>query len=499
MRNASAALLCGCLCLAAFANDGDRPLEQWTAADVRAIIDQGTHVDHARRDEMLSFVRHVKDMDSALRLKIETNICESILDAPPPEHETGFDFVLALKNRYLLLAEISDFSFWRTNRTSMLRLADCLGAYCNVETNKFMQEHQGAYELDKAEWEREAKRHEREGTVFVMKPGRHMARVATKFRIGKSWNLRVAQYRKDVLALFLRHIRGCVEGLSPNERGRFSDEFAHRAKLSIEEKCQVFGPLPENSSRAADGPTTNSAISVSESISLAIESALVPDSRTGTIRVKEVKWLIESLPDVPASCRHAVESNICHRILDFPLATNAHTTTWALKQKRDLFYDMASLDYWKTNHVALLALADHLGAHAAVPTNSFKDEFDKARVLDQIEHEKAKEAYKHDKESPVNPWGRGLHQNAVWTRWRIAKIWNDDIRHYRGWLFGAFAERIRACVRVLPQEDGKHFIEDFIRRGKLSPEEARHVFGPLPGTDGGTACGAATNAIMKAP
>ena len=37
--------------------------------------------------------------------------------------------------------------------------------------------------------------------------------------------------------------------------------------------------------------------------------------------------------------------------------------------------------------------------------------------------------------------------------------------------------------------------EDFIRRGKLTPEEARHVFGPLPGTDGGTA----TNAIMKAP
>ena len=229
------------------------------------------------------------------------------------------------------------------------------------------------------------------------------------------------------------------------------------------------------------------------------DEAFRPDARTGSIRGQEVRRLMELARSVPIAQRYAIESNICQRILDFPLATNAHTTTWSLIQKRSLFYEVASLDYWKTNHVALLMLADHLGKHANISTNSFREEIDRARALDQAEYAHAKQ----NKECHVGSWGKGSRQEAVWTRLRIVKIWNNDIQSYRGWAFGAFTKHISDCVRAMPQADRALFIEEFIRRGKLSPDEARQVFGSLPeqdiGTSGGVTTNTQANAIMKAP
>ena len=234
-----------------------------------------------------------------------------------------------------------------------------------------------------------------------------------------------------------------------------------------------------------------------------LEEAFRPDVRTGTIRGQEVRRLMESVRSMPMAQRYAIESNICQRILDFPLSTNAHTTTWALIQKRSLFYDVASLDYWKANHGAMLMLADHLGTHAHISTNSFQGELNVARALDQAEYARAKEKFRHDKECNVGSWGKGSNQEAVWTRLRIVKIWNKDIQSYRGWVFGAFTRHISDCVRGMTHEDGKHFIEEFIRRGKLSPDEVRQVFGSLPekdiGASGGEATNATANVIMVTP
>ncbi len=229
------------------------------------------------------------------------------------------------------------------------------------------------------------------------------------------------------------------------------------------------------------------------------DEAFRPDARTGTIKGQEVRRLMELARSVPLAQRYAIESNICQRILDFPLATNAHTTTWALIQKRSLFYDVASLDYWKTNHVAMLMLADHLGTHANISTKSFQGELNKARALDQAELARAKEKYKHDKEFPVGSWGKGSHQEAAWTRLRIIKIWNKDIQSYRGWIFGAFTKHISDCVRTMTQADGKLFIEEFIRRGKLSPDEIKQVFGSLPDEHMGSSGNSPTNAIIVVP
>ena len=228
------------------------------------------------------------------------------------------------------------------------------------------------------------------------------------------------------------------------------------------------------------------------------DEAFRPDARTGSIRGQEVRRLMELARSVPIAQRYAIESNICQRILDFPLATNAHTTTWAIIQKRSLLYDVASLDYWKTNRVAMLMLADHLGTYANISTNSFQEELNRARTLDQAEYARVKQNKEY-----VSPWGNGSHQEAVWMRLRVVKIWNNDIQSYRGWIFGAFTRHISDCVRGMTQEDGKHFIEEFIRRGKLSPDEARQVFGSLPDKTVGVSDGSTTNipanAIIKTP
>ena len=51
----------------------------------------------------------------------------------------------------------------------------------------------------------------------------------------------------------------------------------------------------------------------------------------------------------------------------------------------------------------------------------------------------------------------------------------------------------------MTQADGKLFIEEFIRRGKLSPDEARQVFGSLPEKDLGMSGGSTTNTITNVP
>ncbi len=250
-------LSCYCLCLATCAVDNDKPLENWTAEEVRRVVVRGAGIDYGALDEALSFVGRVKALNGASRLKLEANICEIILALPAPEHECQFDFVLALKNRRSLFAEMSDFSFWRTNRVAMLQLADCIGMYCNIETNAFRREIQEAYELDKVEWDREAERHEREGSIFVVKPGRNMTRVHTKFRIAKSWNPCVSSWRNAVLDIYSKHVLGYIDVISENERGLFVDEFTRRAKLTQEEKRQLFGSLPEKTEGVVDGSTTN--------------------------------------------------------------------------------------------------------------------------------------------------------------------------------------------------------------------------------------------------
>ena len=250
-------LSCCCLGGATLATGGGKPFEQWSADEVRGVVERGAGIDYGGRDEALSFVGRVKALNGTLRLKLEANVCESILAIPAPEHECQFDFVLALKNRRSLFAEMSDFSFWRTNRVAMLQLADCIGMYCNIETNAFRQEIQKAYELDKVEWDREAERHKREGSIFVVKPGRHMTRVYSKFRIARSWNPRVSSWRKAVLDIYSKHVLGYIDVISEDERELFVDEFTRRAKLTPEEKRLLFGSLPEKTAGVVDGSTTN--------------------------------------------------------------------------------------------------------------------------------------------------------------------------------------------------------------------------------------------------
>lgn len=235
--------------------------------------------------------------------------------------------------------------------------------------------------------------------------------------------------------------------------------------------------------------------------SKAIEAAFVPDARTGTIRRNEVKHLLNAIKDVPAPYRCVVESNICHRILDFPLATNAHTTTWALIQKRSLFFDMAALGYWKTNRAAMLILAAHLGVHSNVDTNFFEIEFHKAHEQDMKELAKAIEQYKKSGTVPTNVscLGFGPRKRALSDRLKIAKIWNDDIRQYRRWIFGAFSNVISNNICAMTASERRPFIEEFICRGKLTQEEIRQVFGLSPNSNDVPSCGTVTNAVKATP
>ena len=216
-----------------------------------------------------------------------------------------------------------------------------------------------------------------------------------------------------------------------------------------------------------------------ESYTNALEAAFTPDARTGVIRGEEIRRLIGSIQDMPSVQRYEIESNICQRILDFPLTTNAHTTSWALVQKRSLFYDMARLDYWKTNRTAMLELADHLGTHSIVATNFFQAEFSKADELDRIELDKARDQYKSSGTWPNNFTRERLcfRRKQVQKRFQLVKIWNQDIRQYRSWFFGAFSNVVYENFNVLPPEEKSRFKDEFIRRGKLSLEEVRQVFG----------------------
>lgn len=247
------------------------------------------------------------------------------------------------------------------------------------------------------------------------------------------------------------------------------------------------------------------AVTSYESYSNIIESAFLPDSQTRTIRVAEVRRLMEFVRNLPIVQRNEIESNICRRILDFPLATNAHTTTWALVQKRTLFYDMADLNYWKTNYAAMLQLASHLGEHCTISTNFFESEFPKAYERDRLELGKALARYKRDGTWPKDYayGGVGPHRRELWNRLQVAKIWNKDIRQYRSCLFGAFSQHISDYARIMSEEARKHFAEEFIRRGKLSPDEARQVFGSFPEKDidasGGEATNATANVIIATP
>ena len=235
--------------------------------------------------------------------------------------------------------------------------------------------------------------------------------------------------------------------------------------------------------------------------SKALEAAFAPDARTGTISGNDVRRLINAIKDVPATHHYAIESNICHRILDFPLATNAHTTTWALIQKRSLFFDMAALAYWKTNRVAMLTLADHLGTHSNIDTNFFETEFPKAHEQDMIELAKAREQYKRSGTVPTNVscLGFGPHKRKLSERLKIAKIWNDDIRQYRGWALGAFSDVISNNCSAMTTSESRVFVEEFIRRGKLTPDEVKQVFGSLPESTDGTSGGSMTNITTVAP
>ncbi len=240
------------------------------------------------------------------------------------------------------------------------------------------------------------------------------------------------------------------------------------------------------------------------SFSNAIENAFVPDPQTGVIGVKAVRRLIESIEsvhDLSMAQRYEIESNICWRTLDFPLTTNAHTTTWALSQKRFLLFDMAALGYWQGNRIAMLQLADHLGTHSAVTTNSFQAEFSKADELDRIELDKAREQYKASGTWPSNFTRESLcfRRRQVRKRLQLVKIWNEDVRQYRGWVFGAFSKVILSNVNGMPLEGRNLFCEEFIRRGRLSPDEVKRVFGSLPESSDGTSGGPATNISTNDP
>ena len=242
----------------------------------------------------------------------------------------------------------------------------------------------------------------------------------------------------------------------------------------------------------------------SGSFSNAIENAFVPDPQTGTIGVGSVRRLIKTIElvhDFSGAQRFEIESNICQRILDFPLTTNAHTTTWALSQKRVLFFDMAALGYWKGNRIAMLQLADHLGTHSTIATNCFQAEFSKADELDRIELDKAREQYKASGTWPNNFTRENLcsHRKELRKRFQLVKIWNQDVRQYRGWLFGAFSKVILSNVNSMPLENRNLFIEEFIRRGRLSPDEVSQVFGSLHESTVGTPGGPTPNITTTAP
>lgn len=223
--------------------------------------------------------------------------------------------------------------------------------------------------------------------------------------------------------------------------------------------------------------TFSFAQNVSSNYSLAVEDAFLPDT-TGIIKTEKIRALLESFDGVPKGTRRALELDVCQRFLDFPLATNAHTTTWALVQKSYLFYDLSKLSYWQTNRVAMLQLADHLGRHSTISTNFFQAEFDKATELDQNELKRERLRCKRKGNDPN--WSMRLtnYRKSVKTRFLVINIWNKDIIRYRQWLFGAFSKLIFDCAHSMPDYERRCFMDQFISRGKLSSEEVRQVFGP---------------------
>ena len=67
----------------------------------------------------------------------------------------------------------------------------------------------------------------------------------------------MSSWRNAVLDIYSKHVLGYIDVISENERGLFVDEFTRRAKLTQEEKRQLFGSLPEKTEGVVDGSTTN--------------------------------------------------------------------------------------------------------------------------------------------------------------------------------------------------------------------------------------------------
>lgn len=182
-------------------------------------------------------------MHKDVRCSLESNICWRLIDFPTSLESDQALFWIWNQKRSLC-SKLATFDYWRTNRTALLRFADHLGSHVNVSTNSFLYEYMIASIDDEMELEMERAVCKLQGRPFMpspVKPGRNFLRVKCRQQCAKIWNTHLPNYRKDMIIVVSRRIKEYLDIISPEERRRFMEEFASRAKLSNEEKNLAFG------------------------------------------------------------------------------------------------------------------------------------------------------------------------------------------------------------------------------------------------------------------
>ena len=199
-----------------------------------------------------------------------------------------------------------------------------------------------------------------------------------------------------------------------------------------------------------------------------------------------------------------VERDFYQHMLDLPVSTNAVDFGALMGKKRDLLKRAQDrLEYCKTNESAFLRLAVHLGLLVEVSTNTWFAEGVQARLkddaaLDRLLLEKGLPPRSKDVSVMAGMW-KGTALNAFDRRWRLIHKWNRVLREYRRGVLEDVRAGLRDCESRLSPCAAKEFRSLFSGAARLTADENEFLFGHQPGTDGGTVCGAATNAIMRAP
>ena len=203
---------------------------------------QGT-MDDAKVFSVMSLVR---SSQQSVRYSLESNIICRIMSYPTPYDKSNFLWIWKQKEHFL--GESRTLGYWHTNKIAILEFADHLGANVNVSTNSFLYEYMIASIDDVMEEEIERAECKLQGKPFSLSPvspSRNLLRVKRRQQCANAWNQRVRYYRRHVMISLSRRIKEYLDILAPDERRRFMDEFASRARLSNEEKKLAFGDYAE--------------------------------------------------------------------------------------------------------------------------------------------------------------------------------------------------------------------------------------------------------------